>query len=279
MTGLSGLLDRYFAALAKGDVGLLPLAGAVRFTENGQDLTLGRGLWRTVEGSAEQRSVWLEDDEAGQVAGWGLVTEAGADVLVGVRLRAEGGLISEVETLVAREPLFGRERFPASLREPSPIMASAGEPANRAALVRVANAYFDGVQDDDAALIPAADDCKRFENGGQTTLNPGGDGFPPPFALGEGLRLGVRDQVARIGFPQIEEIRDRRYPVVDASRGLVLALVVFDHPGQLRGAPFASPWRTPNSMMIWELFGVSGGLIHRIEALLAVLPYGLRPGW
>jgi hypothetical protein len=31
--------------------------------------------------------------------------------------------------------------------------------------------------------------------------------------------------------PAIERIRDRRCPVIDVERGLVLGLVFFDHPG------------------------------------------------
>jgi hypothetical protein len=281
--GGTALLDAYFEALGSGDPGLLPLADGARYTENGQDIPFGAGAWATVTGVARQRAVALADPEGGQQAGWGLVSEGGADVLLAVRLRADAaGLISEAEAFAVRSPMFGRSDFPARLREPSPQVGGIAEPgsrASRAELVAAADAYFNGVQDDDADLIPAADDCLRFENGAQTVLNPAGDGHGPGSPLGEALALSVRDQVRLIGFPAIERIRDRRYPVIDVERGLVLGLVLFDHPGPVRDSARPARFAAPNSYMIWELFKVSGGLIRHIEAIMAMFPYGMRAGW
>src|SRR5438552_1920861 len=173
--GGTALLDAYFEALGGGDPGRLPLADGARYTENGQDIPFGAGAWATVTGVARQRAVALADPEEGQQAGWGLVSEGGADVLLAVRLRADAaGLVSEAEAFAVRSPMFGRSDFPARLREPSPQIDEIIEPvsrASRAELVAAANAYFDGVQDDDADLIPAADDCPRIENGVRTVLN------------------------------------------------------------------------------------------------------------
>lgn len=282
--GGTALLDAYFEALGNGDPGRLPLAVGARYTENGQDIPFGAGAWATVTGVAKQRAVALADPEEGQQAGWGLVSEGGADVLLAVRLRADAaGLISEAEAFAVRSPMFGRSDFPARLREPSPQVGGLVEPAaraSRAELMAIADAYFDGVQDDDANLIPAADDCLRIENGVQTVLNPAGEGHGPDSPLErEKLAMSIRDQVRLIGFPAIERIRDRRFPVIDAERGLVLELVLFDHPGPARGSAAAARFAAPNSYMIWELFKVSGGLIRHIEAIMAMFPYGMRSGW
>ena len=280
--GLGAYADRYFELLGAGDHRSLPLAPGVRFTENGQRLELGTGLWRTVTGVADTRAVTVADPEQHQVVAWGIVNEAGVDVILGVRLRVDDGLITEIETLVARDPMFGQADFPARPSSPSPGFADEVEPAaraTRAELIAAGNAYFDGVQDDDADLIPAADDCLRVENGRQTVLHASAAGYAPGSVLHERLKLGVRDQVRTRDFRYIEEIRDRRFPVVDVTRGLVLGLVFFDHPGQLRDAGFPSSYPHPNSMMIWELFQVSGGLIRQIEAIIGVFPYGMRSGW
>ena len=69
------------------------------------------------------------------------------------------------------------------------------------------------------------------------------------------------------------------YPVIDVERGLVLGLVFFDHPGPVRTGPFPPRFAAPNSYFIWELFKVSGGVIRHIEAIMAMFPYGMRPGW
>jgi hypothetical protein len=292
--GLSGLLDEYYAALAAGEPGRLPLAADVTFTENGQRIAVGTGLWATATGAAASRVLSVAEEAyepggtVGRVAGWGMITEGGdggEDVLLGVRLKTTGQVISEIETLVVRRKPFGRDTFPQSLYGPSAAMAKILEPADRGTredLVKAANGYLDGVSRDDADLIPAADDCVRVENGLQTVLNPDGTGFPEAFVSGAGpggLGLGVRAQIRTLAFRYIEDIRDRRFVVADTERGLVLVCCFFDHPGQLRDAGFDSPIKTPNSMLIWEMFKVAGGLIQRIEAIGAAFPYGMRAGW
>ena len=289
--GLAELLDEYYAALGAGDPARLPLAADARFTENGQRLAIGTGLWATAAGTADSRAVTVSEEAygpggtAGQVAGWGMITEGGGDgedALLGVRLKTTGRVISEIETLVVRRAPFGRDTFPATLREPSEAMAEVLEPAARATredLVKAANGYLDGVSRDDADLIPAAEDCVRVENGLQTVLNPDGAGFPAAFVSSGGLGLGVRAQIRTRAFRYIEDIRDRRFVVADTTRGLVLVCCFFDHPGKVRGADFDSPIASPNSMLIWEMFKVAGGLIRRVEAIGAAFPYGMRAGW
>ena len=289
--GLAELLGEYYTALAAGDPGRLPLAADARFTENGQRIAIGTGLWATAAGPAGRPVVTVSEEAygpggtAGSVAGWGMITEGGedgADALLGVRLKTTGRAISEIETLVVRRTPFGRTTFPERLLEPSAAMAEVLAPADRGTredLIRAANGYLDGVSRDDADLIPAADDCVRIENGLQTVLNPDGDGFPETFVSSGGLGLGVRAQIRTLAFRYIEDIRDRRFVAADTARGLVLVCCFFDHPGKVRGAGFDSPIAAPNSMLIWELFKVAGGLIRRIEAIGAAFPYGMRAGW
>jgi hypothetical protein len=56
-------------------------------------------------------------------------------------------------------------------------------------------------------------------------------------------------------------------------------LVFFDHPGPVRNGPVPPRFAAPNSYFIWELFQVTGGVIRHIEAIMAMFPYGMRPGW
>ncbi len=46
---LEGFVDRYFAAVIADDPSAVPLARNVRFTENGQVLPLGEGLWKSMK--------------------------------------------------------------------------------------------------------------------------------------------------------------------------------------------------------------------------------------
>ena len=46
---LEGWVDRYFAAATADDPRAVPLAQNVRFTENGQVLPIGEGLWKSMK--------------------------------------------------------------------------------------------------------------------------------------------------------------------------------------------------------------------------------------
>ena len=104
---LAWYADRYFELLATGDHQALPVAPNVAFTENGQALRLGQGLWATATGAAPTRGMTITDPDgsdgaSGQIATWGMASEAGQDVILGLRLKVNSGLITELETLVAR---------------------------------------------------------------------------------------------------------------------------------------------------------------------------------
>ena len=88
------------------------------------------------------------------------------------------------------------------------------------AVIAAANAYFDAIETQGGNYKPApfADDCNRFENGGQTTNVPGPNGRPP---------MGCAAQFDAKIFTWIPEVNDRRYPVVDPEHGVVLGIVMF----------------------------------------------------
>lgn len=269
--GLLAMVDVYLDALAAQVPTNLPASAAVRFTENGQQLSLGKGLWGTVRGT-DVGGRRFADPVTGQVVHWGVVTEMDNPVILGLRLRLADALLTEVETLVVRHscPIFR----PETLVAPRSVYDEAVDPAqrsSRAELVRAANLYLDGVERGDADLIPVTDDCVRIENGVQTTCNPTSE---RPHG-----RLGVAEQV-RLGYTgHIEAARSRRFPLVDEERGLVLCHFFFDHAGNVETVGGRVPFGYPNSMMVAEVFKVCGGRIETIEALLDVFPYGMRSGW
>lgn len=280
-------MDAYLDAMAGRDPGGLRLAPDARFTENGQAIALGDGLWGTATTTpAPRRAVYVSDAVGGQVAFLGAVPEHGEECLVGVRLAIDGeGRLLEIEQLVCRprHSLFdlfdpdGMSRSRAHLHEVVPEASRAG----RTELVAVANAYFDGIEANDGSAIPVTESCVRFENGVQSVRKPAVEG-----GFGGG-HMKVAEQISSGMFNYIGGIRDRRYPVIDEERGLVLALGFFDHPGKLTSVevkgigevdlpPFAS---RPSSALIFEVFKVVDGVIVAVEALLDFFPYGMRAGW
>jgi len=85
----------------------------------------------------------------------------------------------------------------------------------------------------------------------------------------------------------ITRVEERRFPVADEERGLVLSIIRFDHSGMNKTITWADgsshpvnpPFDQPFSFLIAELFKVSDGKINQIEALVTPVPYGMYTGW
>jgi hypothetical protein len=277
-------LDRTLESLQARDPSLLPLSPSVKYTENGQRLRVGQGLWATaIPGGIGARVIFAEP-EAGQIGFFGTVRENGNPVVLALRLKVADGALTEIESVICR----GHERIfdPAAMRDTRTSFGTAIPPAERASrdrLIACGNAYFDGIERGDGEIIPAAEDCARVENGVQTTLNTAIGGRP-------GFPLWGMPVAAQIGtgyYAYIEAIRDRRVALIDEERGLVLMVVCFDHPGNVKSVevkgqgtielpPFT---QKPSTALIVELFQVRGDKITGIEAVLDFFPYGMRTGW
>src|SRR5580693_2692053 len=85
---LENVVDQYLAALVAHDPKRLPLSADVMYTENDQRIDVGDGFWNTVEGVGNYKHVFA-DPEFGQVAMMGTMREAGAPMLMSLRLRLE----------------------------------------------------------------------------------------------------------------------------------------------------------------------------------------------
>ncbi len=170
---LEGFVDQYLTALVANDPSHLPVTKTVKFTENGQKLELGDGLWNTMTGKGTYK-LSIADPDAGEVAFFGTIREAGLPAILALRLKIANRKISEIETIVARQP-SGAESLE-KLGSPNPVFLEAIPPAERATradLIKTANMYFSGIQlNDGKGVYPFTDNCNRIENGMQTTNNP-----------------------------------------------------------------------------------------------------------
>ncbi|MGH8149127.1 MAG: hypothetical protein ACRETB_03990, partial [Steroidobacteraceae bacterium] len=268
-------MQHYLAALEARDARRLRIGPRLRYTENTRELPLGSGLWRTLRGRKAGGHTFV-DLEHGQVEHWGVVDEMGAEAIFGVRLRVEGRLITEVETLVVRG---GGSFFePAVVVAPHPAfheVLPSGERTPRARLVEIANLYFDAIEQSDGSRLPVADDCRRLVNGVVDSMLD-----PREAPAGEGHRaLGVAEQMTARHYAYIEALRARRYPIVDEARGLVVCHVLFDHPGDLERSDGTLPFRSPNSMLAFEAFKARRGVLEEVWAIGTALPYGIDAGW
>jgi hypothetical protein len=265
------------------------------YTENGQHLPIGEGLWATADKVGPYCHTFL-DEESRQAACFATLTEGATRSIIALRVRVADGQASEIEAVVARPPLFGG--VGAFGDGPAALDASCGaDPAwfseihssgrlSRADLQHVADLYFAGLERNDGrGKYPFADRCVRIENGFRTTEVPPSPtaGKTPYF---EAFRaMSAREQFETGYFAFVDRIRDRRFPVIDPARGLVCAFAFFDHSGTVRdytladGTPVHSQVERPFSWMIAEAFRIERGLITRIEALMTECPYGMRSGW
>jgi hypothetical protein len=292
---LEGFVDRYLDAVIAHQPDKVPLAKNVRFTEDGQLLEIGDGMWRTLHAKGRYR-LFVSDVPAGQVAFFGSIEEdnrdpdKGTPALIALRLKVHNQQIAEIEQIVIRDEKTAARVDGLTVNRAYLEAVPTSERMSRADLITTANKYFSGMQKNDGmGDYPFAADCNRLENGMQTTNapTPAGQTRPDPrtspnysaqWSCMEQFKSGLLHFVSRI--------RDRRYVAVDEERGIVFAFGFFDHEagstrtfqtpdGRTVTAGPVQPW----TWEIAELFKVQGGKIHKIEALLQRSPYGMNSGW
>lgn len=298
---LTGIADQFLTALAARDAASLPLAGTVRYTENGQELALTDGLWGTASEVGGYRQVFADSrgDELGLFAS---LRENGYAILLGTRIRLADGRITEIESIVQRPTSriapaierLEREGSKALWNEPVPE----AERMSRDDLIVTANKYFVALEKNDGkGEYPFTSDCYRFENGNLATGNPemrrlADEAANRPHVSGQPTSFGYRlmsypcKEQFELGYMKmVDRIRDRRFPVVDVERGVVFTLVFFDHSGTVHevtttdGQTHQVGLRQPFTWEIAEAFKVDKGQISAIEAILTQSPYAMKPNW
>jgi hypothetical protein len=273
---LRGLVGRYFAALAAHDPSGLPLAPNVRSTENGVEVAVGKGLWQTA-GKALMRRVLIDTRQCGAHASAVLeepftsaaVGPANAfsgkkplpaegtvrSILFGVRLRVEGGRISEIESILARERefAFDADGVLATKDQDWESLLPPEERNSRLAMVAGADDYFGMFAAAPVVRTPFASPCDRWENGmfataGGTAL-PGEDGKAAPMKAHDCSPKGL----------VITNHGPRRF-LVDVEAGVVVAFVHF-----------------AGSLPDFHVFKMRNGKVERINAVVG--PWSASMGW
>src|SRR5215813_908730 len=220
---LENVVDQYLTALVAHDPKRLPLSKDVMYTENDQVIEIGDAFWKTVEGRGKYTHIFA-DPEFGQVAYMGTMREAGAPLLMSMRLRIELGRITEVETVLFR-PGGGEPNNIAEMDKPfkpEEMWFKSIPPAQRMSrqeLIAVADGYFTGLQKNDGKGIngtgtyPFTNDCHRIENGAPTTNVP-----RPANQPADAINAFSMDYMSqfKLGYYfVVQNIHHRRYPVVD----------------------------------------------------------------
>jgi len=265
---LTGTIDSYFTALKTHNAQALPQAAKARITENGSEKKLADTLWSGAQDVAYRFDIM--NTRRGDTATEAVVRNAdGSKTMFMLRIRVQAGAITEIETIKANKGEADRLWDPDRLTSVSPnLTLSIREPSRDSYydLMGAAESYWRAFQTNGtpnyhrARILP---NTLRFENGVQTTgtvrdgkLNDTARGFD------EGSFIG-------------RNIWDRRYPVVDEERGIVLSIVRF---GLKAGAKSQSV-ATSNDRLVGEFFAVQNGQISEIHAVLFNLPDAKATGW
>ncbi len=278
--GLYAELDKFLAALNVGDHTRLTWAPGSFHSENNVMLEIGDGVWGTIQrlGAYQLR---FADVHTRQVGYFGTVIEAIEESAFTLRLQInDAGQIAECEMLIVRQSDSGI-KFDNCRYWDKPILhRDAVAPVSRAEMIQLSDGYFDTLQRNDGTIhTKFHPECNRVENGVQTTRNPEFAKIVPVSALGceEQFRMG--------NYRYDDDLRARRFPLVDEERGLVLAFGFIDHSGRIDeyqltdGRTVKSPVRRPHSFYISELFKIDHGMIEQIEANFITVPYRMPSPW
>ena len=253
---LTGYVDSWFDGLAAGSTRGIELARDARITVNNREASLADTFWN---GAGDAGYRWdIVNEYLGDTGTEAAVTNAdGSKTWVALRLKVASGQITELELIRANQGdadgLWGDD-----LHEVSPDLLLTIREADQDSyyqLIAAAEGYWRAFQTNGSELYHPADllpDSERYENGMQTT----------------GLVRGGRYVSTSEGFDQgrfsERNLWDRRYPVVDTERGIVMSIVRF---GLKDGAESLSAATTSNRLVA-EFFSVKHGLIKQIHAVL-----------
>lgn len=279
---INSAVESYVSSMLAQDASSLNLTDDIKISENGSMVNPGEGVWKTITDKGSYQQI-LIDSKNDQAVFFGAFSEGDDPLLLAIRFRFEGEKISELENLLSRPDDRNGLILRSKLTEPNTVYDEAvsdSDRLSRTELIGFADAYFDGIANSTDEGVPMHPACNRRENGVLLLQNKNPETEPCPIGFHR--------------FNYITDIRDRRVPVVDEERGLVLMWAYFDIPGNIDVGD--GPWgpsdtpspdgkkrvdtrKIPRSLYIAELFKVVDGGIRDIEAIMFNQDLGSKSTW
>ncbi|MGD8808944.1 MAG: hypothetical protein PVG24_05030 [Gammaproteobacteria bacterium] len=267
---LEGHVSDYLDALYDNTPAAVPLARGAKISDNNRLVGLREAFWENAQETAYR---WdIANPRLGDVATEVVIRNSdGSYTMAMVRLKVLENRITEVEVIRADEGdadrLWGPERlvdYPLSRNLTNSIRVADRDSYYR--LIAAAESYWRAFQTNGTAEYHRADllfDTDRFENGLQTTGRfPDGTFRSAPDGFDTGRFIG-------------RNLWDRRYPVVDEERGIVLSIVRFG----LKDGMESQSVVTSNDRLVGEFFEVKNGMIQEVHAVLYNLPDEIPSVW
>ena len=265
---LTAYIDQYFKALLANNATAVPLAKSAKITLNGDIKTLAETFWENAESITFRFDI--VNTRRGDTGTEAVIKNSDRSLtMFMLRMKIEGDKIAEIEVIKCNKGEADQLWDADNLSEVSPSYLLSIREVERDSyydLIGTAESYWRAFQTNGsseykpARLLP---DSRRFENGMQTT------GM---------IKDGQYESTAKgfdTGFFKERNIWDRRYPVVDEERGVVLSIVRFGIKSGLKSRSEA----TSNDRLVAEFFAVRSGLIREIQAVIVNRPDEMSTGW
>lgn len=265
---LTGYIDTYFKALINNNASAVPLAEDVKITINGDIKSLAQTFWESAESVAFRFDIVnMRRGDTGTEAV--IVNSDGTKTMFMLRMKVQGNRITEIETIKCNKGEADGIWDIDNLKAVSPSYLLSIREVERDSyydLIGTAESYWRAFQTNGtpeyrpARLLP---DSRRYENGLQTT------GM---------VKDGQYESTAKgfdTGFFKERNIWDRRYPVVDEERGVVLSIVRF---GIKEGMASRSE-ATTHSRLVAEFFAIKSGMLQEIQAVIVNRSDEQPTGW
>ena len=231
-------MDRYLTALTKKDTKGAPFASSLRYTENGVEVKLGDGLWKTAASYRKETRLDFADPVTANAGVMVVVLENGTTpVLYLARLKVVKDEISELETMAVRQAGAANGFFSPDNMVPKPVFLQAipaDKRMTRAELQAEVDLYVDFLDGGSGEKVHFDSMCTRFENGVMTAA---------PGAVGsQSWNFDVT----------------RRYPIIDEEAGIVWGMLPFS--------------QSDTALVVGEAFKVIDKKIMMIQAVMANMP-------
>ncbi len=265
---LTAYIDTYFNALINNNASAVPLVDNVKITINGDVKSLAQTFWESAESVAFRFDIVnTRRGDTGTEAV--IVNSDGSKTMFMLRMKVQGDRITEIETIKCNKGEADGIWDIDNLKAVSPSYLLSIREVERDSyydLIGTAESYWRAFQTNGfpeyrpARLLP---DSRRYENGMQTT------GM---------VKDGQYESTAKgfdEGFFKERNIWDRRYPVVDEERGVVLSIVRFGIKSGLASRSEA----TSHSRLVAEFFAVRSGMIQEIQAVIVNRNDEQPTGW
>jgi hypothetical protein len=216
--GLKAMTDKFFAALEAHNPSGVPLASAVRYTENGIVVAVGKGAWTTAGKTTFKRG--MVDTKKCGTHTQAIIDENGKPMLYGLRLKIDKEKISEIEAIVVRgKEVLDVPAILATKDQDWEGILPAEQRSSRLSMIAVADDYFElfvKEKKPKVSELAFGKTCDRWENGMQTTKGGTNQGVTMP-----------AHNCSPKGFADMTH-SPRRF-LVDEEMGVVVAYTLFDN--------------------------------------------------